>query len=717
MRKSNVLLALVTLVLAFTVVVFGSKALGKHNKFRTHKIWGIQAKQNGSKQIASDSLNNQPLDNRLNKLQVQETFDPPKNLTFNKDIAPIVFNNCSTCHHPGEVAPFDLLTYSDVKKRDKMIAAVTQTRYMPPWKAEHGFGEFKGERYLSQKEIATIKAWVEQGSKEGDPKDLPPTPKFTSDWKLGQPDLVLTMPQAYTVPAEGQDIYRNIVIPTNLPQDTYIRAIEYKASNRRVVHHAILFLDSRGVAKKLDAKDEQMGYPGFGGPGFVPSGGLGGWAPGMLPEEMPPGVVRLIPKNSDLVIQTHFHPSGKVEQEQSSVGLYFSKVPPKKLILPVVLINRSIDIPAGSKDYAVEDSFTLPIDIEVITLVPHAHYIGKSIKGWADLPDGSSKPLINVNNWDFNWQTQYQLKEPLKLPKGTKLHMRTTYDNSSDNPRNPSVPPQRVTWGEETTNEMAIIFMGVVADKQEDLPKLRRAMMVKLLDWRVLSHMEPPQWLEILQRLVKPMDRNMIELPPRTNPLPAQSTQPTTTKPKPNPVAASPAVTDASFNNRPKHNSTLTYKDEFGKLHSSSEWKNNKATVLYFLGRDCPISNQYIPELKRISKEYSKQNIGFYVVLCDDDTTPAIAKTHRQNFKYTNSVIIDSEHTLSRQTGTSITPEVSVIAPDNHILYQGRIDDLYTNLGQARHQAQSHDLRQALDEIIAGKVVSSPKTQAIGCYI
>lgn len=390
-------------------------------------------------------------------------------VTFSKHIAPIIFNHCAVCHRPGEVAPFSLMSYEDVKKRDRTIAYVTQKRFMPPWKPEPGFGDFHDPRRLSDEQISLIKRWVDEGSVQGKPEDLPPMPKFADGWFLGEPDLVVQMPEEFTVPAEGRDIYRCFVIPLKLDEDTYVTAAEYRPSNRKVVHHALLFLDTSGAARRLDEKDPGVGYSRMGGPGFIPSGGLDGWAPGAFPRPLPDGIGREVRKGSDLVIQTHFHPTGKPEKEQSSVGLYFCKKKPAKLSTTIPLGARKIDIPAGEKDHKISRSFTFPVDTEVIGIIPHAHLICREIKATYTLPDGTEKPLIWIKDWDFNWQDHYRYKETIKFPKGTRVDMTFIYDNSPANPRNPNNPPKRVRYGEQTNDEMCFLFMPIVPERPSDL--------------------------------------------------------------------------------------------------------------------------------------------------------------------------------------------------------------------------------------------------------
>ena len=305
----------------------------------------------------------------------------PPGVTFTKDVAPILFTQCVTCHRPGEVAPFSLTSYKDAKKRAGQIADVTENRFMPPWMAEKGHGDFVGERRLSDEQIKVLRAWADAGAPEGDPAQLPPLPTFPDGWTLGQPDLVLKMSESYELKAEGRDVFRVFVIPTNLTEDKYVRAVEFRPGNRKIVHHALFFLDNSGTARKLDAQDPGPGYSRMGGPGFLPTGGLGGWAPGFTPFNLPKGVGRPVRKGADLVIQVHFHPSGKVETEQSTIGLFFTKEPPEKILIPFPrAARRKINIPPGEKTFEVNDSFTVPADTTLIGITPHAHLLCKEIK-------------------------------------------------------------------------------------------------------------------------------------------------------------------------------------------------------------------------------------------------------------------------------------------------------------------------------------------------
>ena len=402
-------------------------------------------------------------------------------VTFSETVAPILYKNCVTCHRPGEAAPFALISYDDVKKRGSLIAAVTKSRYMPPWHAEHGYGEFLGERRLSDAEIASIGEWVKQGMPEGDRAKMPKLPAFTDGWQLGKPDLILEMPAAFEVPASGPDIYRNFAIPTGLTEDKWVRAVEFRPSARKVVHHAIFAYVKAGALKSRDGQD---GKPGFGGlnglgvgvgvqPGLSPAGDLGAWAVGTTPVFLPEAQALPLAKGTDFILQMHFHPTGKPETEHSIIGLYFAEKGPEKKLLQVAVpplfgLESGVDIAPGVKTYSIHDSTTLAADVSVLSAFAHAHYIGKEFKATATLPDGSTRPLLWIKDWDFNWQEQYTYKEPVSLPKGTRIDVTIGYDNSADNPRNPSNPPKRVLWGEQSFDEMGGVAFTMVNVRKED---------------------------------------------------------------------------------------------------------------------------------------------------------------------------------------------------------------------------------------------------------
>ncbi len=389
-------------------------------------------------------------------------------LTYAKDIAPILYQNCASCHRAGEIGPFALMSYKDAKKRAAQLASVTESRFMPPWHAE-SHGEFRDERKLTPEQIATIKDWVAAGSPEGNPSALPPPPKFPQGWSLGQPDLVLEPSKAYTLGAEGGDVYRCFVLPGGLAEDRYVAAMEVRPGNPKVVHHVIAYLDIAGKAKELETgnKDGQPGYTSYGGIGTAPAGSLGGWAPGNLPRLLPDGIGTLFPKGSDIVLQVHYHRSGKPETDQTRIGIYFCKKPVEKR-LRILPVFGMLAIPAGDADYKVT-GFPMNVgsDATILGVMPHMHLLGKEMTVTATLPDSTKKTLVHVPNYDFNWQTTYMYKEPLKVAAGTRIGMTAHYDNSTSNPRNPNSPPKKVGWGEQTTDEMCIAFVYYTIDKEQ----------------------------------------------------------------------------------------------------------------------------------------------------------------------------------------------------------------------------------------------------------
>jgi hypothetical protein len=399
-------------------------------------------------------------------------------VTYTKDIAPIVWKNCTGCHRPGEIGPFPLMNYQDAAKRADFLKDVVAKRKMPPWKAEPGFGEFHDVRRLSDAEIATIGRWADDGAEEGNPNDLPAMPRFSAGWQLGEPDLVLKMPEAYEVPAAGRDVFRCFVIPTGLTEDRAVAAVEFRPGNRRVVHHALYFLDSSDQARKKDEQDPLPGYASFGGVGIVPTGALGGWAPGAQPRRLPDGVGRLLRKGSDLVLQIHYHPDGKPESDQSSVGIYFTTTPASgtKVVMGLPISNNRIRIPAGNASEQITAEFTLPVDVHAYGITPHMHWLGKQMKVTATLPDGTSRPLIWIKDWDFNWQGLYVYAAPVALPKGSRITVEAVYDNSDKNPKNPNRPPKDVRFGEQTTDEMCLCAMQVVPLERSGYRELIRAL-------------------------------------------------------------------------------------------------------------------------------------------------------------------------------------------------------------------------------------------------
>lgn len=405
-------------------------------------------------------------------------------VTFSETIAPILYKNCVSCHRPGEIGPFSLISYEDAAKRGAKIADATQSRRMPPWQPAHGFGDFVGERRLRDDEIAAIRAWVDQGMQRGDPKRMPSLPPQSDGWRLGEPDLVLEMPVTFEIAAQGHDVYRNFVLPTGLTEDRWVRAVELRSNARTAAHHALFAHVKQGSFAGRDGADGQPGFGGSMAVGFVPGqggGSLGGWAVGGQAFALPEGLALPLPAGSDFLLQMHFHSTGEAAQERAQVGLYFASGRPGKALasldLPALFgFGAGIDVPAGESSYVIRDTFTLPADVLVHATWAHAHYLGKEIKAEATLPDGSTKPLLFIANWDFNWQEFYTYRQPVLLPKGTRVDATIRYDNSAANRRNPHSPPQRVRWGLHSTDEMGTAGLLMEIVSAEDEAALREAL-------------------------------------------------------------------------------------------------------------------------------------------------------------------------------------------------------------------------------------------------
>jgi Flp pilus assembly protein TadD len=395
-------------------------------------------------------------------------------VTFNKQIAPILFEHCAPCHRPGQSAPFSLLTYASARKHASEIVDSVRRRYMPPWLPEPGYGEFVDERGLSSKEIGLIQAWVAQGSIEGNPGDLPSPPKFREGWQLGEPDLVVQMPQAYQLAGEGKDLYRNFVIPMQTGQTRFVQALEFHPNNKSV-HHVRILLDPTQQSRRLEGQDGQPGFGGMNVPAKFPPGHMLTWTPGRTPAREPEGMAWILEPNTDIVLQIHMQRTGKLELIQPQIGLFFTNQPPSKSPVRIGLLSELIDIPAGDSEYVVERDFELPADVDVLAVLPHLHYLGKEIQGYARLPDGSRQSLLFIKSWDFNWQSEYRYRKPVFLPRGSVISLHYTYDNSARNPRNPSQPPRRVTYGPQSVDEMGELWLQLLPRKEEDAAALQAA--------------------------------------------------------------------------------------------------------------------------------------------------------------------------------------------------------------------------------------------------
>ncbi|MDR3632658.1 MAG: redoxin domain-containing protein [Isosphaeraceae bacterium] len=400
--------------------------------------------------------------------------EPPREVlkpTYTRDVSVVLQKNCQECHRPGQVGPFPLETYEQARKRATDIADVADDRRMPPWKAApQAAPRFKHDRSMSDADIAVLSVWAENGAPEGDPADLPAPVKFADDWKLGTPDLVLEMPQDFPVHASGDDIYRCFVIPTNLPEDMYVEAVEYRPGNRRVVHHILAYTDVSGAARKRDEADAGPGYSCFSGPGVQVQGDLGGWAPGNEASRLPEGVGRVLPRKADVIVQVHYHPDGKPETDRTRVGLHFAKKPVKQIMHAAAAVNAEFELPPGQSNIEVKAEWTAPVDLEAIGVTPHMHLLGRDIAMSVKYPDGRTEDLVKIPDWDFRWQNTYYFEKPVDLPKGTVLRVVSHFDNSERNPLNPTHPPKPVHWGEATTDEMCIGFISIT-QKGQDLTR------------------------------------------------------------------------------------------------------------------------------------------------------------------------------------------------------------------------------------------------------
>lgn len=435
-------------------------------------------------------------------------------VTYNRDIAPILHARCANCHRDGEVAPFTLASYNDAAKRAQWISDVVESGFMPPWRAKQGHGQFKGERHLTDGEIALIKSWVKAGAPEGNPEDLPPLPTFASGWLLGEPDIMVRMPEPYDVPADGPDVFRNFAIELEINEKIHVKAIEFRPGNSRVVHHALVLCDPTSRALERDAKDPQPGYPSVAtGVEELVRGAqyLDVWAPGVTSQPYPSGVALPVDPGSALVLNVHYHPSGKPESDQSMIGLYLADES-EPITHPIFVDSlltvgsADIDIPPGARGHHVAGDFTLPSDIKLLGIFPHMHLLGTEIKARAIRPDGQEEPLIWVDDWDFNWQDKFVYESPLELPKGTRLELESWFDNSAENPRNPSDPPQRVLFGEESTDEMCLVILQAATSSQAAADQLRQAILQATLKQLATAKMSPEFRSRIVPEIMQLMN-------------------------------------------------------------------------------------------------------------------------------------------------------------------------------------------------------------------
>jgi len=370
-------------------------------------------------------------------------------VTYAKDVAPIIYNNCVSCHRPTMFAPMSLMTYEETRPWARAIKQRVVKREMPPWTADAPHGVFKNDPRLSQKDVDTIAAWVDAGAPRGDDRDLPARPTFAEGWTIGKPDAIFTMTEEFKVPADGTIPYQYIRVPTHLTEDKWIQAIEFRPSNPAVVHHIIANAQPAGGAPN----DERT-------PGRV---GLGGITPNMPGETYEPGVARKLPANSEIILQMHYTTNGAATSDRTSIGVIYAKEPPKKALGGGMVMNVAFSIPPGADHHEVKGSQTLAQDTVLTHLMPHMHMRGKDMTYVATYPDGRTETLLSVPKYLFDWQIVYELAQPKVLPKGTRIDVTAHFDNSTKNAYNPD-PTQTVRWGDQTWEEMMIGFFTTLVD-------------------------------------------------------------------------------------------------------------------------------------------------------------------------------------------------------------------------------------------------------------
>jgi Flp pilus assembly protein TadD len=392
--------------------------------------------------------------------------------TFTATIAPILYEHCVTCHSPGQSAPFSLLTYADAQPRASLVAGAVQSRLMPPWLPDHVDPTFVGERRLTDDQIALIQQWARTGAPEGDPRSLPTPPAISSAWQLGPPDLIASPARPYPLVPGPHDVYRNLVIRLAVPGTRYVRAMEFRPGDAPV-HHAVIRIDTQRLSRADDGADGEPGFDGMAATGVQdPDGHFLGWAPGRGPIVAPDNLPWVLTEGSDLVIELHLMPGAAPVAVQPTIGLFFTDRAPAKSPVMLVMGSKAIDIPAGAPEYTIEDRYTLPVDVEVLSVYPHAHYLGREMDARAVAPDGATRPLIHIRQWSFSWQQDYRFVAPIALSQGTTIVMTYSYDNSAGNKKNPHQPPRRVTWGPQSHDEMGNLGVQVVTRSPGDSARL-----------------------------------------------------------------------------------------------------------------------------------------------------------------------------------------------------------------------------------------------------
>jgi Flp pilus assembly protein TadD/mono/diheme cytochrome c family protein len=408
-------------------------------------------------------------------------------VTFSADIAPIFFQHCASCHQPGGVAPFSVLSYTDVRPRAARIASVVQSRQMPPWKPDPGFGEFAGARRLSMAQIELVTHWARDGALEGNRADLPALPRSTGGWQLGTPDLIVDLP-LYELAAGGGDRFRNFAVTIPGFANRYVRGLEFHP-NGSAVHHANIFVDATPTSRLLDDEDPLPGYEGIiPYSASFPDGHFLGWTPGQVAPLGGADQGWRLDAGSSLLVQAHLMSAEYPQHVQPTIGLYFTDAAPSRPPAMLRLGRQNLDIAAGERAYLTTDSYVLPVDVQVQGVQPHAHHRAAGMKAWAMLPDGTRRWLVSISEWDFGWQDQYRYESPFWLPKGTTLNLEYTFDNSATNRRNPDAVPRRVVWGQRSSDEMADLWVQVLTHTGADLVTLNSDMRSKMVLEDIAGH-------------------------------------------------------------------------------------------------------------------------------------------------------------------------------------------------------------------------------------
>ena len=428
--------------------------------------WALAARALGQEANGKKNLQKQPSNPQEASVASRPKPAPKNSPTYTKDIAAILQAKCQSCHRRNQVGPFGLETYEQARKRSGDIAFVTEERSMPPWKPTRGVGpKLKHDQSLTPEEIETLAAWAAAGAPLGDPKDLPLPRTFAEGWKLGPPDLILEPAEAFAVAASGPDVYRCFVLPTNLAQDTYVEAVDYAPSARGAVHHLIAYIDTTGRGRQLDADSPGPGYAAPAGVGFE-ADELSFWTAGLEPHRLPDGVGIRLPTQADIIVQVHYHPSGKAVEDRTRVGLYLSRKPVKQALHWNNASSYDFRIPPGKNNVEVKASWMIPVDVEALAVSPHMHLLGHDMHMSVRLPGGKIQNLIHIADWDPSWQSAYYFQTPITLPAGSVVNVVAHFDNSAHS-RNPNQPPKTVKVGPNFDDEMCVGYIAVVKKGQD----------------------------------------------------------------------------------------------------------------------------------------------------------------------------------------------------------------------------------------------------------